>query len=42
MKYAVEMGTGAVMYIPDLIKNGSGIKNSVGGIHRHADRMEIA
>jgi hypothetical protein len=46
MKYAVEMGSGAMIYIPSFIKIGSGIsKLMVGvgeGIHRHTDRMEIA
>jgi hypothetical protein len=34
MKYAVEMGPGAMIYIPSFIKNGSGIQNVLGGIHR--------
>jgi hypothetical protein len=36
MKYAVEMGSGAMMYIPSFIKIGSGIQTLGGGIHRHA------
>jgi hypothetical protein len=37
MKYAVEMGAGAVIYVPSFIKIGSGVKKLVGGggIHRH-------
>jgi hypothetical protein len=35
MKYAVEMGGVAMMYIPSFIKIGSGIKNLIGVIHRH-------
>jgi hypothetical protein len=36
MKYAAEMGSGAMIYIPSFIKTGSGIqKLIVGGIHRH-------
>jgi hypothetical protein len=36
MKYAVEMGSGAMMYIPSFIKIGSGIQKLM-GIHRHTD-----
>jgi hypothetical protein len=42
MKYAVEMGSGAMVYISSFIKIGSGIQNLMGGIHRHTDCMEIA
>jgi hypothetical protein len=31
MKYAVEMGSGAIMYIPSFIKIGSGIEKLMGG-----------
>jgi hypothetical protein len=31
MKYAVEMGSGAMIYIPGSIKTGLGIQKSVGG-----------
>jgi hypothetical protein len=30
MKYAIEMGSGAMIYIPNLIKIVSGIQNFVG------------
>jgi hypothetical protein len=40
MKYAVEMGSGAIMYIPSFIKIDSGIQKLIGRIHRHS--MEIA
>jgi hypothetical protein len=40
-KYAVEMGSGAMIYVPSFIKPGSGIQKLV-GIHRHKDRTEIA
>jgi hypothetical protein len=40
MKYAVEMGSGATIYIPSFIKIGSGIQMFVGEIHRH--NLEIA
>jgi hypothetical protein len=30
MKYAVEMGSGAMIYIPSFIKTGSGIQKLMG------------
>jgi hypothetical protein len=44
MNYAIEMRSGAMMYIPGLMKIGLGIKKLIRGIHRYADtdRMEIA
>jgi hypothetical protein len=42
MKYAVEMGSGAMIYIPSFIKIGSGTQKLIGGIHRHTASMEIA
>jgi hypothetical protein len=42
MKYAIEMGSAAMIYMPSLIKIGSGIPKLIGGIHRHTDSMEIA
>jgi hypothetical protein len=42
MKYTVEMGLGAVMYIPSLIKIGSGIQKLIGGIHRDMGSKVIA
>jgi hypothetical protein len=43
MKYAVEMCSGAMIYIPSFIKIGSGIRpvNRV-GIHRHTDSNVIS
>jgi hypothetical protein len=42
MKYAVEMASAAVIYIPSFIKIGSSIQKFMGvGIHRHTDRLEI-
>jgi hypothetical protein len=32
---AVEMDSGAVIYIPSFIKIGSGVQKLIGGIHRH-------
>jgi hypothetical protein len=34
MKYADEMGSGAMIYIPSFIKNGLGIQKLISGIHR--------
>jgi hypothetical protein len=42
MKYSVEMGSGAMIYIPSFLKIGSGIQKLIGEIHRHTDSMEIA
>jgi hypothetical protein len=42
MKYAVEMGSGVIIYIPSFIKIGSGIKKLIRGILRHTDSMGIA
>jgi hypothetical protein len=41
MKYAVEMGTGAMIYIPSFIKIGSVIQKLIGG-DTQTDSMEIA
>jgi hypothetical protein len=35
MKYAVAMGSGAMICIPKFIKIFSGIQRSMGAIHRH-------
>jgi hypothetical protein len=35
MKYAVEMGSSAMIYTPSFIKTGSGIQKLIGGIHRY-------
>jgi hypothetical protein len=43
MKYAVEMGSGVMIYIPSFIKIGSGIQKLIRGhAHRHTHGMEIA
>jgi hypothetical protein len=43
VKYAVQMGSGSVIYIPYLIKTASGIQNLVEkGRNIHTDRKEIA
>jgi hypothetical protein len=41
MKYAVEMGSGAMIYLPSLIKIGSGIQKLVEAMHAHRDSMAI-
>jgi hypothetical protein len=35
MKYAAEIGSGAMMYVPSFIKIGSGIQKLIGGTHTH-------
>jgi hypothetical protein len=40
MKYTVEMGLGAMIYIPSFIKIGSGIQNLIWG--GYTDRKDIA
>jgi hypothetical protein len=42
VKYAVEMGSGAMIYIPNFIKNVSNIDKLIRGIHRHTYSMVIA
>jgi hypothetical protein len=39
MKYTVEMGLGAMIYIPSFIKIGSAIQKLIVGIHRQTDRQ---
>jgi hypothetical protein len=41
MKYAVEMGSIAVMYIPSFIKIGSSIQILTGKIHRHKQQGNL-
>jgi hypothetical protein len=36
MKFVVEMGSGALIYIQNDIKIGSGIQKLIGGIHKTA------
>jgi hypothetical protein len=42
MKYAVEMGLGAMIYIPSFIKIVSPILKLIRVIHRHTDSTVIA
>jgi hypothetical protein len=45
MKYAIEMGSGAMIYIPSFIQIGSGIQKLIGGdsqTHReHGDLTSL-
>jgi hypothetical protein len=42
MKYAVVTGSGAMIYIPNFIKTGSGIQKVIRGIHRqHGERKNL-
>jgi hypothetical protein len=44
MKYAVEMGLGAVIYMSSFIKTGSSIQKLIpgGSIHKQTDTVQIA
>jgi hypothetical protein len=42
MKYFVEMGSGAMIYIPSFIKIGPAIQKLIGRIRRHTDNVNIA
>jgi hypothetical protein len=42
MKYAVAMGSGAMMYVPSFIKIGSDIQKLIGRTYRHKEGIEIA
>jgi hypothetical protein len=42
MNYAVEMGSGAMIYIPSFIKTGLAIQKLTRGIHRHTDSNVIS
>jgi hypothetical protein len=39
--YAVEMGSRAVIYVPSLIKIGSGIQKLMGAIHTHRQQHDL-
>jgi hypothetical protein len=41
MKYAVEIGSGAMIYIPSFIKIDSGIQKFIGRIHRHSEHGDL-
>jgi hypothetical protein len=42
MKYAIRMGSGAIIFIPSFINIGSGIQKLIKGIHRHTEGMVVA
>jgi hypothetical protein len=42
MKHAIEMVSGAMIFIPSFTKTGSAVQKLIGRIHRHTDSMEIA
>jgi hypothetical protein len=42
MKYADEMGSGAIIYVPSFIKIGKGIQKLTGRKNRHTDSMVIS
>jgi hypothetical protein len=43
MKYAVEMGTGVMMYIPSFIKTASGLEKLKGDTHdKHIDHILVS
>jgi hypothetical protein len=42
MKYTVEVGSGAMIYILSFIETGSGILKLIGGNQRHTESMDIA
>jgi hypothetical protein len=42
MKYATQMGSSAMMYVPNYIKTGPGIQKLVGGIQTHSHINDMA
>jgi hypothetical protein len=41
MKYTVEMGSDAMMFIPIFMKMGSGIQKLIEGIHRQREHGDL-
>jgi hypothetical protein len=41
MMYAIEMGSGAMVYTPSFIKIGSGIQMVIGGGQQHDDLISL-
>jgi hypothetical protein len=39
MKYAIELGSGAMIYVLSFVNTGSGIQKLMCGINRHTDSM---
>jgi hypothetical protein len=42
MKYAVEIGSGAVICMPGFLKIDSATQKFIRGIHGHTESMEVA
>jgi hypothetical protein len=42
MKYAVEISSGAIIYIPSFMKTGSDIRKLIGVISRHRKHIGMA
>jgi hypothetical protein len=42
MKYAVEIGSSPVIYIPSFVNIGLSFQKLIWGIHRHTDSMVIS
>jgi hypothetical protein len=42
MKYAVETGSGVMVYVPSFMKIGSGIQKLMERIHRYTDNKAIS
>jgi hypothetical protein len=42
MKYAVQMGSGGLMYVSSFIMIGSGIQKLIAGIHRQTESIIIS
>jgi hypothetical protein len=40
MKYAVEMGAGAMIYIPSIVKIGVVIKKLIRGLQKHSQHRD--
>jgi hypothetical protein len=41
-EYAVEVGTGGIVYFPSFIKTDWGTEKSIVEIHRHTESMKIS
>jgi hypothetical protein len=42
MKNALKIDSGTMIYLPDFIKTGTGIRKMMRGIQRHTDSVMIA
>jgi hypothetical protein len=41
MKFTIEKGSGAMIYITSFIKTGSGIQRLISGTHRNTDSTKV-